>query len=290
MRVVVDAHTLAVDQVRLGDHAFVAYADDEGGWPIAAAFAGQGYAAGDKVIIVPAPAVSREEAGGRVAALDGMLGQALAGGHVICAGMRELIGPGRGFSAPRQLALLREAAGQARREGYRGLRLFVDMRWTHDLGVDVESMMAWEGGAHSLFASGEFAAVCGYDRRAFAAPVVEAMWAGHPVALLERPGELRGYRSARGCHLIGDADIATRSSFRAAVTAALDSAGERVLVDLSRLCFLSAGCAGDLIRLTAAADCQQVVVRCSSAQAGLLRQLGAASVPGLVLDRLPRSR
>jgi anti-anti-sigma regulatory factor len=286
----VDAHTLAVDQVRLGDHAFVAYGDDELRWAVAAAFAGQGYAAGEKVIIVPDPAVSREEACARVAALDVVLERGLAGGDVICAAMREIIGPGRGFSIPRQLGLLRDAAGQARRDGYRGLRLFVDMRWTHELGVDAELMMAWEGSADSLFASGEVAAVCGYDRRAFAAPVVEAMWAGHPVALLERPGELRGYRSAGGCHLIGDADIATRSSFRAAVTAALDAAGDRVLVDLSRLCFLSAGCAGDLVRLAAAAGCGQVMVRCSPAQAGLLRQLGAASVPGLVLDRTPNRR
>ena len=97
----VDAHTLAVDQVRLGDHAFFSYADGDARWEVAAAFAGMGHAAGDKVIIVPDPAVSRQEACGRVAALDGTLEQALAGGHVICASMREIIRPDRRFSPPR---------------------------------------------------------------------------------------------------------------------------------------------------------------------------------------------
>jgi hypothetical protein len=281
----VDAHTLAVDQVRLGDHAFFSYADAGVRWQIAAAFAGRGCAAGDKVIIVPDPSVSRQDAYGHIAALDSALEQALADGQVICASMREIISPDRRFSAPRQLVKLRDAAGQARRDGYRGLRLYVDMTWTHDLNVDAESMMAWESGAHDLFTAGDFAAVCGYDRRAFAPPVVETMWAGHPVALLDRPGELRGYRSARGCHLIGDADIATRASFMAAVTAALDAAVGSALLDLSRLCFLSVGCASDLLRMIAAADCGQVVVRCSPAQARLLRHLGAASIPALALDR-----
>ena len=286
----VDAHTLAVDQVRLGDHAFFSYADGDARWEVAAAFAGMGHAAGDKVLIVPDPAVSRQEACGRVAALDGALEQALAGGHVICASMREIIRPDRRFSPARQLVRLRDAVGQARRDGYGGLRLFVDMTWTHDLDVDAESMMAWESSAHDLFAAGEFAAICGYNRRAFAPQVMEAMWAGHPVALLDRPGELRGYRSALGCHLVGDADIATRASFMAAVTAALDADAGCVLLDLSRLCFLSVGCASDLLRLVAAAHCGQVVVRCSPAQARLLRKLDAASLPALALEQVAELR
>ena len=287
----VDAHTLAVDHMRLGDHAFVPYADDDARWETAAAFAGRGYALGDKVIIVPDPAVSRQEACGRVAALDGTLEQALAGGHVTCASMREIIHPDRSFSAARQLVRLGEAADGAVREGYGGLRVFIDMRWAHDLDFAEESLLRWENGAHELFTRGDFAAICGYDRRAFAPDLVDAMRADHPVALLERPGELRAYRSAQGCHLIGDADMATRRSFAIAITAALDAAAPgRVLLDLSRLCFLSAGCASDLLRMAAVAHCDQVVVRCSAVQARTLRHLGGASLPGLVLDDMADAR
>jgi hypothetical protein len=68
---------------------------------------------------------------------------------------------------------------------------------------------------------------------------------------------------------------------RAALAA--DSGGN-VLLDLSRLCFLSAGCAGDLLRLTAESGCVRVLVRCSALQARTLRRLGAARLPRLVLD------
>jgi hypothetical protein len=64
-----------------------------------------------------------------------------------------------------------------------------------------------------------------------------------------------------------------------------------VLVDLSRLCFLSAGCAGDLIRLIAQADgYERVVIRCSVLHARTLRHLGAAQVRRLVLDELAEDR
>jgi hypothetical protein len=57
----VDAHTLPVDQVRLGDHAFACYADDDVRWETAALFAAGGRGLGYKVIVVPDPAVSRPE-------------------------------------------------------------------------------------------------------------------------------------------------------------------------------------------------------------------------------------
>jgi len=279
-----DERTLSVDQLRLGDHAFALYADDEVRWELAAAFTSRGCALGSKVILVPDPAVSREDACQRIAC-GGMVEQSLASGQLMCASMREIIYPDTRFRADRQLLRLREATDQARHEGYTGLRLYIDMRWTHDLGLDAEPMMAWENSAHELFQSREFTAVCGYDRRAFDPDVVEAMWSAHPATLLERPGELRAYRSERGCHLIGEADVATRPSFRAAITAALDAAaGNTMLLDLSRLCFLSAGCADDLLRIATTAGCRQVIVRCSAIHARTLRHLGADTLNIFVLD------
>jgi anti-anti-sigma regulatory factor len=281
----IDEHTLSVDQVRQGDHAFAHYADDEAQWTIVSAFTGRGCALGHKVIVVPDPATSREDASQRIRAGGGMAERALASGQVVCTSMREIIYPDTRFRADQQLLRFSGATEQARREGYAGLRLFVDMRWTHDLNLDVESMMAWETGAEELFTSGEFAAVCGYDRHAFDPEIVEAMRAAHPVALLERPGELRAYRTERGCHLIGDADAATRPEFRTVIEAALDgAAGASVLLDLSRICFLSVGCAADLLRLTRRSDYRWVVVRCSPFQARMLRQLDADSIATLVLD------
>ena len=47
-----DAHTLAVDQIRLGDHAFAHYADDDVRWAVPALFTQLGLGSGEKVIVL----------------------------------------------------------------------------------------------------------------------------------------------------------------------------------------------------------------------------------------------
>jgi anti-anti-sigma regulatory factor len=280
-----DAHTLAVDQLRLGDHAFAYYTDDDVRWELPAAFVGQGIAQGHKVLVMPDPAVRPDDACQRIVGFGGATEQALVLGQLSITSMREFIYPDRQLSVPRQLGKLRDETERARREGYGGLRAFVDMAWIQDFGADLEGVMRRETSAGSLFAERDYAEVCSYDLRAFAPEVIEAMRVGHPVTLLERPGELRAYGTAGEWHLIGDADVATRPPFRSAVRAALAAdSGGNVLLDLSRLCFLSAGCAGDLLRLTAESGCVRVLVRCSALQARTLRRLGAARLPRLVLD------
>jgi hypothetical protein len=57
-----DAHTLAVEQLRLGDHAFAHYADDDVCWEVPAVFAYQGLAQGEKVIVMMDPECPADEA------------------------------------------------------------------------------------------------------------------------------------------------------------------------------------------------------------------------------------
>ena len=54
-----DAHTIAVEQMRLGDHAFAHYADDDVRWEVPAVFAYRGLARGEKVIVMMDPSVLR---------------------------------------------------------------------------------------------------------------------------------------------------------------------------------------------------------------------------------------
>jgi len=284
-----DAHTLAVEQMRLGDHAFAHYADDDVRWQVPAVFTQRGLGRGEKVIIMGDPAVSHDEAYQRMAAFGGPAEQARARGQLVFSSMRALIHPDRTFTARRQLSRLREETAQARWEGYAGLRTFIDMAWVRNLDMDVDAVMRREKTVGGLFASRRYAEICSYDRRDFAPGVVEDMRVSHPVALLERPGELQAWHSAGEVHLIGDGDLLTRPRFRDAVQAALAAgAGGWVLVNLSRVCFMSAGCAGDLLRLIAQADgYDKVVVRCAGLHARTLRHLGAARIGRLVLDELP---
>ena len=282
-----DAHTLAVDQIRLGDHAFAHYADDDVRWAVPALFTQLGLGRSEKVIILGDPAVPQGEAYERMTALAGPTEKARARGQLVFSSMRELIHPDRTFTARRQLSRLREETARARWEGYAGLRTVIDMAWVQDLDMDVEGVMRREKNAAGLFTSRRYAEICSYDRRSFAPDVVEEMRVSHPVALLERPGELQAWHASDEVHLIGDADLTTRQYFRDALRAAVQPpSGRRVLIDLSRLCFMSAACAGDLLRLIAQADgCEYVVVRCSDIHAKTLRELGAASTRRLVLDQ-----
>jgi anti-anti-sigma regulatory factor len=287
-----DAHTLAVDQMRLGDHAFAHYADDNVRWQVPAVFTQRGLGRGEKVIIMGDPAFSADEAYQRLAAFAGPADQARARGQLVFSSMRALIHPDRAFTARRQLSRLREETARACWEGYAGLRAFIDMAWVRDLGMDVEAVMRREKSAGGLFVSRRYAEICSYDRRSFAPAVVEEMRVSHPVALLERPGELQAWHSHGEVHMVGDGDVLTRQRFRDAIQALLRPAsGGRVLVDLSRLCFLSAACAGDLLRLVAQADGYElVVIHCSGVHARTLRHLGAPGIGRLVLDELAEDR
>ena len=282
----VDTRTLAVDRMRLGDHAFAHYADDDVRWEVPAAFIYRGLARGEKVIVMMDPACSADDAIERLTAHGGSADEARAGGQLVFSSMRELISPDKSFTALRQMSRLREETERSCQEGFAGLRAVIDMAWIHDLGTDVEDVMRREKHANSLFGSRRYAEICAYDRRCFDSGVVEEMRLSHPVALLERPGDLQAHHAPGELWLIGDADVVTGDILRAAVSLAIAAPpGRQALVDLTRLCFLSAGCAGDLLRLIGQASaCDKVVVRCRPPQTRILRGLRAMWTDRLELE------
>lgn len=282
----VDARTLSVERMRLGDHAFAHYADDDVRWEVPAAFTFRGLANGEKVMVMMDPECSADHAYARLAAYGGSADEARASGQLMFSSMRELIRPDKSFTALRQMDRLREETERACQQGFAGLRTVTDMAWVKDLGADVEDVMRREKHADSLFGSRRYAEICTYDRRCFDPEVVEEIRVSHPVALLERPGDLCAHHAPGELHLIGDADVVTGDIFRAAVSLAFEApSGGRVLVDLSGLCFLSAGCAGDLLRLIGqAGTCDKVVVRGRRPQMQILRRLRAMWTSRLELE------
>jgi len=281
-----DAHTIAVERMRLGDHAFAHYADDRVRWEVPAVFTYRGLSRNEKVIVMMAPGCPADEACERLAAFGGGADAARASGQLVFSSMRELVSPDPGFTARRQISRLHEETELACREGFAGLRTVIDMAWVQDLEMDVEGVMQREKNADALFQGGRYAEICSYDRRVFDHAVVEEMRVSHPVALLERPGDLQAHHAPGELYLIGDADMATGDIFRAAVSVAFEAPpGRQALVDLTRLCFLSAGCAGDLLRLIGRkGTCDRVVVRCRPSQARILRRLRAMWTDALVLE------
>src|ERR1700677_2971325 len=98
-----DTHTLAVERMRLGDHAFAHYADDDVRWEVPSAFAYRGLAPGEKVIVMMAPASPADAAFERLAANGGNAVEARARGQLEFSSMRELIRPDKSFTVQRQM-------------------------------------------------------------------------------------------------------------------------------------------------------------------------------------------
>jgi hypothetical protein len=287
MAVPVGAHTLAVEQMRLGDHAFAHYADDELRWGVLGVFAQLGLARNERVVVMADPDVPHDEAFRRLFPYTGSEA-ALERGQLRFTSMRELIHPHRSFTAERQMGRLREETEHARADGYAGLRSVIDMAWVADLGMDIEGVIHRETHAEALFTDRRYAEICTYDRRRFAPETLEAMRVGHPVALLEHPGELGAFHFDHGLRMVGEADWSTREQWNAALeTAFAGSSADRPLrIDLTPVSFLSVTCAAEVLRqVRRSLAGRQVEIHCSPFNAELLRRVGTAEAdtPELLL-------
>lgn len=286
MAVEVDAHTLAVEQMRLGDHAFAHYADDATRWGVLGVFAQLGLARGEKIIVLADPAVPDDQVFQQLFPHAELYEAARERGQLEFTSMRELIHPQRRFTAERQMGRLREETEQAIAEGFAGLRSIIDMAWVQDLAMDIEGVMHRETHAESLFEDRLYAEICTYDRRRFTPETVEAMRVGHPVALLEQPGQLGASHLNHGLRLVGEADWSTRKQWSVAFRTALARSGfdQTLMIDLTPVTFLSVTCAAEVLRqVQQCGRRERVEVHCSPFHAQLLRRLGAAQVEAVVL-------
>ncbi|WP_435603913.1 MEDS domain-containing protein [Streptomyces sp. bgisy130] len=282
-----------VQQLRPGDHAFVSYGDDEVRWEVVTAFVRLGLARGEKVLVLPSPGVPEDEVLARIDFPSRSTVRARGRGQLVVSSMREVIGPDREFTAARQMSRLHAETDRATAEGHTGLRAFIDMGWVRVLGADVAVMAARETGAQALFSGRPYTEICAYDRRGFDRGVLTAMERAHPCALLERLGGLRSTRGPDGALcFIGEADAAHRPAVGSALELALaqTAPARRLTVDLTRLHFLSVGCAVGLLLLARdAAGHERIEVRCDRGQLRLLRRLGAGTVSRLVLTEVVRA-
>ncbi|MEV0601877.1 MEDS domain-containing protein [Streptomyces sp. NPDC050315] len=283
---------IPVHQMRPGDHAFVSYDDDEIRWDVLTAFTRLGLARGERVIVFPRPGLPEEEVLARLDFPNRTTATARIRGQLVLSSMRRLISPDPAFTADRQWSRLREETAQAVAEGYTGLRAFIDMHWVPDLGADVHTMMHRESNADDLFKGRPYSEICAYDRRWFAPEVLTAMAEAHPRNLLEQLGALHSERAPDGAlRFVGEADAATKQPFLTALELALAQAAAagRLTLDLSRLHFLSVGCAAGLLTLVQGANgLSRVEVRGDPVQLRTLQRLGAASISRLTLSEVTR--
>ncbi|MEU5209220.1 MEDS domain-containing protein [Streptomyces sp. NPDC020742] len=268
----------------------MSYGNDEVRWEVITAFVRLGLARGEKVLVLPCPGVPAQEVLARLDFPSASTVAARERGQLVVSSMREVIAPDPEFTAARQMGWLSAETDRATAEGYAGLRAFIDMGWVAALGAEVEVMMHRETGAEELFTDRPYTEICAYDRRRFNRTVIDAMERAHPRTLLEGLGGLRTVRDGDGVlRFIGEADAANQEEFTRALRLALahTAAARRLTVDLTRLHFLSVGCAVGLLTLAnGAAGHELIQVRCDRGQRRMLRRLGGGSVPSLALTEV----
>lgn len=280
---------MPVHHMRPGDHAFVSYGDGESRSQIMATYAWLGVARGEKVTIYADPRLDEREMRHAVHARGPSMAPALGRGQVEFSTMRALLSPDREFTVRRQQSRLAEETERALHQGYTGFRAFIDMAWVADLNADVAVVIHRETHADHLFADGHYSEICAYDRRWFARGVLDQMAEAHPCRLLDRLG-LLSITAADGTLLVvGEADVSGRARFTGGVRAALARTDRSALltIDLSRLHFLSLGCATDLLALAAVGG-PRLSVACSPLVARTLRRLGSDALPQLALIEVSR--
>ncbi len=291
--------TLAVEQMRPGDHAFLCYGTpyDQGprhgaaadGWDVLSAFVWSGLAHGEKVLVIPPPGLPEQRVWARIQQAPGpLLATGRASGQLQLTSMRELIGHGERDTAQRQGQCIREQTEAARRDGYAGLRVYIDMGWADDLGIGLDSVMDGERRAGRLFTDGFYSEICAYDQGRFPADFLDEVCRVHPRNLLPALGRLHALHDTGSIRLIGEADVATRDRFLRALATGLSgaTAAPRLTVDLTGLTFLGTECAADLVDVLGGDRGPQAVrVRCSARNAALLQRLGAAEADVDVLSR-----
>jgi hypothetical protein len=280
---------VGVDRLQPGDHAFLAFSDDEDRWDVLTVFTQQGLARNEKVALLidvgrSASWVAERVTGSAAAGRDALRERRL----VVSSTPRFERGK---FDAGRLVEGVRRRIGTACAEGFSGLRGASEMSLAlapvDHLGQAVEYETALQA---ALFCGGRggtrdphYTALCQWDARLFGQ--TEAMAAArdlHPVTLVPRLGTLHAAISGNRLIVTGDSDLSSRAEWSRALRLLAARPAATLVLDISDLSFFDAHSAGAVLRMASALpETRRLEVWCRSAQRRVLHTLGARSVARL---------
>ncbi len=276
------APAVGVDRLQPGDHAFLAFRDDDERWDILGVFTQQGLARGEKVLLLVDVARAPERVAARVAGGATAARRATGRGQLVVSDTLRF-GPG-GCDAARLVDAAREMADAVAGEGYSGLRTATDMPLALTPLESLDQAVEYETALHeSLSGAGgwrRYTSLCQWDEREFGGtPVIDAVRAIHPVTLLDRDGTLHVAVTAAGVRLTGDSDLSTRAEFDAALRLLAGQPHDRLVLDIADLSFLDACSAGAVLRLAAGLVApRRLEVRCRNHHRRMLHLLGGRPI------------
>jgi hypothetical protein len=270
---------VGVDRLQPGDHAFLAFSDDNQRWDILGVFAQQGLARDEKVLLLVDDAHAPAQVAARVTEGAVQACRAIGRGQLVVSAM-----PGSGEFAAGRLAEVARQAGAVMGDRYSGLRCAAEMPGTPTRLESLDLAVEFEAALHQALAAANrgqhYTSLCHWDERELRdSPVMDAVRAIHSVTLLDRDGTLHVTPTADGIRLTGDSDLCTRAEFGAALGTLAGLPHGTLVLDITDLSFLDACSAGAVLRLAAGlTPPQRLEVRCRNHHRRMLHLLGGRPI------------
>jgi hypothetical protein len=281
-----EVSAVGVDRLQPGDHAFLAFSNDDERWDILGVFAQQGLARDEKVLLLVGAGHAPAQVAARVAGGTIQGRRAIGRGQLVVAatpGLRPgALDTGRLADAAR--LMLGAAPGEPTAAGYSGLRCASEMAGVLTASPSADDALEYETALHEALSAAydnqRYTSLCHWDERAFGdSPVMDAVRAMHPVTLLDRDGTLQVTPTASGIRLTGDSDLCTRDEFGAALRALAGQPHGTLVLDITDLSFLDACSAGAVLRLAAElVPPRRLEVRCRNHHRRMLHLLGGRPI------------
>jgi anti-anti-sigma regulatory factor len=276
-----------ITELRSGDHACLTFAEAEELLDLTAAYVRDGLAGGLKVIWL-----SDEGPGLAVAELTrrGIAVQpAIDAGQMAAEECDGQLLTGQVFSADAAMGWLTGQVNSARREGFPGLRVAVNMSWALRPVAGVEELPAFDQSLTAELDGGTASVLCQYDRERFDPVTLASVAAFHTcqvsAATYYADAVLRICRqyAPPGIRIAGELDYQAEEPLALALAEAVRLDGD-LMLNLARLAFMDARCAkmiADAARAMAAS--RPVILRCPAGPAAMFGRLGLTAVPGIRL-------
>ena len=187
------ADAALVDRLVPGDHVCWTFADDLDRRRLIAAYVRIGLRDHHKVVYLTS-ALDADKAVAELRRERIDAPAALTSGRLLVACADDTYLASGAFDPEAAQAMFAAEVGRAREEGYAGLRALGDMAWAVWGKPGSEQLAGYERQVNRLYADGYAMAVCLYDQRLFAEPLLSELARAHPATVT--PGTSRAWRSA----------------------------------------------------------------------------------------------
>jgi anti-anti-sigma regulatory factor len=277
-----------VTELGAEDHACLTFGESEELFDLTAAFVRDGLSAGLKVVWLSdvGPGLAAGELGRRGVPAE----PAMARGQMTAAGWEGTLLTGQAFRASAAVGWLTGELESCRRQGFRGLRVALDMSWALRPVAGIEELPQFEEGIAAALDGSTAAVLCQYDRERFDPVTLASVGGFHTRAVAAATyyadALLRICRqyAPPGIRIAGELDFQAAEPLGLALAEAVRLGGD-ITVNMSALAFIDAHSTlliADAAR-TAASQSRMVTLRCQPEVAKGFARIGLAGLPGIRL-------